>query len=174
MWRHWLRQLGDRHSFVRYDERGCGLSDTNIGDPSVNVWVGDLETVIDAVGLERFALLGISQAAAIAVAYAARYPDRVSHLVLYGGYARGRRFRGQDTEEEAIVAAILASTSVPVLVTHGRDDVIVLPSMAEHTLAACPAATASWYDGVGHMPFWEASDRFDHELADLARAAVSV
>ena len=66
---------------------------------------------------------------------------------------------------------VLASVTVPVLVTHGQDDAIVLPSMAEHTLTVCPAATASWYDGVGHMPFWEASDRFDHELADLARAA---
>ncbi len=65
----------------------------------------------------------------------------------------------------------LASVSVPVLVTHGRDDTIVLPSMAEHTLTICPAATASWYDGVGHMPFWELPDRFDHELASLARNA---
>jgi pimeloyl-ACP methyl ester carboxylesterase len=64
---------------------------------------------------------------------------------------------------------ILASASVPMLVAHGRDDMIVLPSMAEHTLTACPAATASWYDDVGHMPFWEASDRFDRELAGLAR-----
>jgi non-heme chloroperoxidase len=68
---------------------------------------------------------------------------------------------------------ILARASVPVLVTHGRDDLIVLPSTAEHTLNACPAATVSWYDGVGHMPFWEAPDRFDRELADLARAARS-
>jgi non-heme chloroperoxidase len=63
---------------------------------------------------------------------------------------------------------ILADVSVPVLVTHGRDDEIVLPSMAEHTLSVCAAATPSWYDGVGHMAFWEASDRFDRELADLA------
>jgi pimeloyl-ACP methyl ester carboxylesterase len=68
---------------------------------------------------------------------------------------------------------ILARASVPVLVTHGRDDVIVLPSMAERTLTACPAATASWYDGVGHMPFWEKSDRFDRELADLTHTARS-
>jgi pimeloyl-ACP methyl ester carboxylesterase len=67
----------------------------------------------------------------------------------------------------------LAGTSVPVLVTHGRGDVIILPSMAEHTLTVCPGATASWYDGVGHMPFWEASDRFDRELADLAHGARS-
>ena len=68
-------------------------------------------------------------------------------------------------------SAALASISVPVLVTHGQDDAIVLPSMAEHTLNVCPAATVSWHDNVGHMPFWEASDRFDRELADLARAA---
>ena len=113
VWRHWLRRLGERHTLVRYDERGCGLSDTGISEPSVDVWVGDLETVIDAVGLERFALLGVSQGAAIAVAYAARHPDRVSDLVLYGGYARGRRFRGQDEEEDAIVAAIRAGWTAP-------------------------------------------------------------
>jgi len=113
VWRHWLRRLGERHTLVRYDERGCGLSDTGTGEPSVDVWVGDLETVIDAVGLERFALLGVSQGAAIAVAYAARHPDRVADLVLYGGYARGRRFRGQDEEEDAIVAAIRAGWTAP-------------------------------------------------------------
>jgi len=113
VWRHWLKRLAERHMLVRYDERGCGLSDTNIGDPSAEVWVGDLETVVDAVGLERFALLGVSQGAAIAVAYAARHPDRVSGLVLYGGYARGRRFRGQDEEEDAIVAAIRAGWTAP-------------------------------------------------------------
>lgn len=113
VWRHWLRRLSERHSLVRYDERGCGLSDTNIGDPSLDVWVGDLETVVDAVGLERFALLGVSQAAAIAVAYAARHAERVSDLVLYGGYARGRRFRGQGDEEDAIVAAIRAGWTAP-------------------------------------------------------------
>jgi non-heme chloroperoxidase len=67
----------------------------------------------------------------------------------------------------------LAGASVPVLVTHGRGDVIILPSMAEHALTVCPAATASWYDGVGHMPFWEAPDRFDRELAALAHGAGS-
>jgi pimeloyl-ACP methyl ester carboxylesterase len=113
VWRHWLQRLGERHTLLRYDERGCGLSDTSIGDPSVDVWLGDLETVIDAAGLERFALLGVSQGAAIAVAYAARHPDRVSDLVLYGGYARGRRFRGQDEEEDAIVGAIRAGWKAP-------------------------------------------------------------
>ena len=69
---------------------------------------------------------------------------------------------------------ILGSVSVPVLVTHGQEDAIVLPSMAEHTLTACPAATASWYDSVGHMPFWEAPDRFAHELAGLTRERTTI
>jgi pimeloyl-ACP methyl ester carboxylesterase len=62
---------------------------------------------------------------------------------------------------------VLARVSVPVLVTHGTDDAIVLPSMAEHALSVCAPATPSWYDGVGHMPFWEASDRFDREPLNL-------
>lgn len=81
--------------------------------------------------------------------------------------------RGALLSRELDASDILASVSVPVLVTHGQDDAMVLPSMAEHTLTVCPAATASWYDGVGHMPFWEAPDRFDRELADLARASGS-
>jgi non-heme chloroperoxidase len=62
----------------------------------------------------------------------------------------------------------LAELSVPVLVSHGREDMIVLPSMAEHVLDVCETAVPSWYDGVGHMPFWEASERFDRELRELA------
>jgi non-heme chloroperoxidase len=81
--------------------------------------------------------------------------------------------RGALLSRELDASDVLASVSVPVLVTHGQDDAIVLPSMAEHTLTVCPAATASWYDGVGHMPFWEAPQRFDRELAGLARAAGS-
>jgi non-heme chloroperoxidase len=62
----------------------------------------------------------------------------------------------------------LGGVTVPVLVTHGRDDAIVLPTMAEHVLGTCATATASWYEGVGHMPFWEAAERFDAEVASLS------
>jgi non-heme chloroperoxidase len=79
--------------------------------------------------------------------------------------------RGALISRELDGSDILPSVSVPVLITHGHDDMIVLPSMAEHVLGVCAAATPSWYDSVGHMPFWEASDRFDRELADLANTA---
>ena len=113
VWRHWLEGLGERHTVVRYDERGCGLSDARVGEPSLNTWVADLETVVEARGLERFVLLGISQGAAIAVAYTARHPERVSDLVLYGGYARGRKLRGELAEEQALVASIRADWTAP-------------------------------------------------------------
>jgi len=76
--------------------------------------------------------------------------------------------RGALISRELGAGEIFASISIPMLVTHGRDDAIVLPSMAEYTRSVCAAATSSWYEGVGHLQFWESSDRFDCELADLA------
>jgi pimeloyl-ACP methyl ester carboxylesterase/DNA-binding CsgD family transcriptional regulator len=108
VWHHWLATLGQRHTVIRYDERGCGLSDPDPGDPSLETWVADLEAVVDAVGLDRFTLLGVSQGAGIAVDYAVRHPERVSDLVLYGGFARGRRLRGQRVQDDAVVASIRA------------------------------------------------------------------
>jgi pimeloyl-ACP methyl ester carboxylesterase/DNA-binding CsgD family transcriptional regulator len=108
VWRHWIDRLSEHHTLLRYDERGCGLSDADPGEPTVETWVDDLEAVVDAAGLDRFALLGISQGAAIGTAYAARHPERVAELILYGGYARGRRLRDQAAEEKALVAAVRA------------------------------------------------------------------
>jgi pimeloyl-ACP methyl ester carboxylesterase len=108
IWRHWVDRLGERYTLLRYDERGCGLSDADPGEPTVETWVSDLEAVVDAAGLDRFALLGISQGAAVGAAYAARHPERVTSLILYGGYARGRRLRDQAAEEAALVAAARA------------------------------------------------------------------
>ena len=99
VWRHWLRELSRDHTLVRYDERGCGLSDWSAGEMSVEAWVRDLEGVADALQLERFPLLGISQGAPIAIAFAVRHPERVSHLILYGGYLRGRLHRGLTPKE---------------------------------------------------------------------------
>lgn len=99
VWRHWIMELGKRFSFVRFDQRGCGLSDADTKEISFEAWVKDLEAVSDAAGFDRFALLGISQGAALAIAYAARHPERVSRLVLYGGYARGWAKRGLPPEK---------------------------------------------------------------------------
>lgn len=93
MWRHWWTGLSASHRLIRYDERGSGLSDREVADIGMEAWVRDLEAVVDAAGLERFALLGVSRGGAIAIEYAARHPDRVSHLVLHGTYGRGRRAR---------------------------------------------------------------------------------
>jgi pimeloyl-ACP methyl ester carboxylesterase/DNA-binding CsgD family transcriptional regulator len=106
VWRPWLDGLAQHHTLVRYDERGCGLSDRDVTDYSLETWVQDLEAVVDALGLERFPLLGISQGASVSVAYAVKHPERVSHLILYGGYARGR-FRRNLSEEELLQAEIM-------------------------------------------------------------------
>jgi len=90
VWSHWLAELGRGRTLTRYDVRGCGLSDWDAPDLSFEGWVRDLEAVVDAAGLTRFALIGLSQGGAVSIAYAARHPDRVSHLVLCGAFARGR------------------------------------------------------------------------------------
>jgi pimeloyl-ACP methyl ester carboxylesterase len=97
IWRHLLHALAADHRLIRYDERGNGLSDWDVDDISFEAFVRDLESVVDATGLERFALFGISQGCSVSIAYAVRNPHRVSHLVLYGGFARGRRKRNSDS-----------------------------------------------------------------------------
>jgi len=99
VWGHWLRELAKNHTLIRYDERGCGLSDWDISDFSLDAWVHDLEAVVEAAGLNKFPLLGISQGASVSVAYAVKHPEKVTHLILYGGYARGRFNRDLTPEQ---------------------------------------------------------------------------
>lgn len=102
VWSHWLSGLARGRQLIRYDERGCGLSDWDVPSFTFDDWVDDLDTVVEAAGLDRFPLLGVSQGGAVAIAYAARRPERVSRLVLAGAYARGRLVRARDdTEREA-------------------------------------------------------------------------
>jgi pimeloyl-ACP methyl ester carboxylesterase/DNA-binding CsgD family transcriptional regulator len=105
-WRPWLEAFSNEHTVVRYDSRGCGLSEREIGDVSFETWIRDFECVIDAAGCERFSLLGTCQGGPIAMEYAARHPERVTHLVLYGTYVRGRLKR-IDLPNQVEKAAVL-------------------------------------------------------------------
>jgi pimeloyl-ACP methyl ester carboxylesterase/DNA-binding CsgD family transcriptional regulator len=140
VWRHWLEGLGERHTLVRYDERGCGLSDREAKELSLDRWVADLETVIDAAGLDRFVLLGVSQGAATAIAYTVRHPDRVDRLVLYGGYARGRGRRGEQQRErlDAFLSAIRTGWTDPDPTFRHLFTMLFLPQGSPEQMA--------WYD----------------------------
>jgi len=106
VWRHWTEEFAKDHCFVHYDERGNGLSDWDSPEFSVDAFVRDLEAVVDTLGLDRFALMGSSKGGPTAMAYAARHPERVSHLVLYGTFAQGWRIIGDDDDAEAREAVI--------------------------------------------------------------------
>jgi pimeloyl-ACP methyl ester carboxylesterase/DNA-binding CsgD family transcriptional regulator len=118
VWRPWLAELSRDRMLVRYDGRGCGLSDRSVSSLSLDTWVPDLGAVVDAAGLQRFALFGCSQGCAIAVAYAVRHPERVSCLVLLGGYARGP-MRRDPTPEQIKEARLLLDL---IEVGWGRDN----------------------------------------------------
>lgn len=98
LWKHWLAEMTKHHRLVRYDERGNGLSQWDVKEMSLELWVQDLETVVEAAGVEKFALLGISQGGAVAISYAIRHPERVSHLILLGAFSRGLSVRGTEKQ----------------------------------------------------------------------------
>lgn len=111
IWKHWIEELSREHTLIRYDERGNGLSDWKVDDLSFEAFVQDLETVVDAAGVERFDLLGISQGCAVSIAYAVRHPERVRSMILYGGYSQGWAARN-DPEEKARREAMVTLTGV--------------------------------------------------------------
>jgi class 3 adenylate cyclase/pimeloyl-ACP methyl ester carboxylesterase len=101
------RELSADHTLIRYDTRGNGLSDRDVENVNLEAFVGDLETVVDAAGLERFALFAISQGCAVSIAYAMRHPERVTHLILSGGYVTGAAHRARSAAEQEQRAAML-------------------------------------------------------------------
>ena len=112
VWSHWTRFFTDHYHYVRFDERGCGMSDWNVSDLTLDRRVRDLETVVDAAGLgEPFTLIGMSQGASVCVAYAVRHPERVSKMILCGGYVRGA-LRRSDEEANRMYAAIIDLSSL--------------------------------------------------------------
>ncbi len=131
-----------------FDHIGPGFLE-NAGHASAS----DLETSID--GIQRF----------LRACTVEELDEREWTMAMCWNMVVPPAVRGALIAREIDGSAVLAGLSVPVLVTHGREDAIVLPSMAEHVLTACGTAAPSWYDGVGHMPFWEDPERFNRELA---------
>lgn len=107
IWRPWVEALSRHHRYVRYDPRGCGMSERHCADLSLAAWFRDLEAVAATIRQDRFALLGGSQGGALAIEYAVRHPDRISHLILFNAYAEGGRTRartdGERLEAETLV-----------------------------------------------------------------------
>jgi DNA-binding winged helix-turn-helix (wHTH) protein/pimeloyl-ACP methyl ester carboxylesterase len=104
IWSPWFSRLSDRFSLVRYDGRGNGLADHDVPDISFEGFLRDLDAVAATIDADRFALLGLSQGAAAAIAYAVAQPERVTRLIVYGGYAQGRNKRGEGGDENAAQA----------------------------------------------------------------------
>ncbi len=112
MWSGIWRELAAHCELLRYDARGNGLSDWEAEDISFEAWVSDLETVIDAAGMQKFSLWGISQGCAVAIAYAVRHPEKVSRMVLYGGFAQGFNKRLLTDSQKQEAAAMIALTRI--------------------------------------------------------------
>lgn len=141
IWSPLFRELAQDFRFVRYDERGNGLSDWDVGDISFDAFVADLETVTDAVGLKEFALLGISQGASVSIEYAARYPERVTHLVLFGGYPAGWRIGADEAttrEREAVIT--LTETG------WGRDDPAYRQIFSSTFMPTATSGELEWFN----------------------------
>ena len=112
VWRPWIAELSAERTLVRYDGRGCGLSDRSQAALDLEAWLADLEAVVDAAGLDRFALFGCSQGCAVSAAYAARHPGRVTALVVVGGYLRGKMRRDPTPAQRKEFQVLLDSIEV--------------------------------------------------------------
>jgi len=143
IWRRLFRELGSRHFLVRYDERGSGLSDWDPPEISMDAWVLDLEAIVEASGLDRFPLLGISQGCAVCIEYATRHPERVSGLMLHGGYAAGWR-----VDDRYTVAEVARRDASIQIIRHGwGEDIPAYRQMFTQTFI--PGGTAEeveWFN----------------------------
>jgi pimeloyl-ACP methyl ester carboxylesterase len=146
VWSHLWRALAQDHRFIRHDQRGCGLSDWQTDDISFAAFCRDLESVIDATGLKRFPLFGISQGCAMSIAYAVKYPERVSHLVLYGGFARGiGRARGPN------VAAHVEALSTLMRYGWGLENPAFRQIFTSHFVPGGSAAQVQYFNDLQRM-----------------------
>ncbi|MBF9032820.1 alpha/beta fold hydrolase [Rhodobacterales bacterium HKCCE2091] len=141
IWGKSFAELARAHTFVRYDERGCGLSDWDVSDLSFEAFVEDLETVVDTLGLEKFPLVGISQGAAVSIEYAVRHPGRVTGLILIGGYAAGWRHLASP-EEQARREAVLNLTRLG----WGTDNSAYRHIFSQTFMPDASAEDLAWFD----------------------------
>ena len=141
IWSPLFRELAHDHQVIRYDERGNGLSDWEVSDLTFESFVTDLETVVDATGLETFALLGISQGAAVSIEYAVRHAERVSCLILFGGYPAGWRI---DASEETIREreAVMTLTATG----WGQDNVAYRQIFSSTFMPSATAGELQWFN----------------------------
>lgn len=160
---HWLRFMSERHTLVRYDPRGCGLSQTDVGSFTFDDWVADLEAVVDRLELQSFPLFGMSQGAAVAAEYAIRHPQRVSHLTLYAPLVTGWRNRTSPGAQQWHLMEQL------VLTGWGEDN-MAFPSMFAHLFVPnSPPETRQWYAELQRkMATKEVASRFMNVLAELS------
>ena len=144
VWRHWIRFFSNHFRFVRYDERGCGMTDWNVENLSLPRRMGDLEAVIDAAGFTGpFALLGMSQGASLCIEYAARYPERVSRLILYGAYAQGWARRddpGLVREYESMIELMRAGW--------GRDNPVFRQVFTSRFIPGGSSEQVAWFNDL--------------------------
>ena len=160
VWGHWIDALSDDFTLIRYDGRLNGLSDTDCKDLSLNAFVSDLECVVDAAGLDRFVLLGISQGCALSVEYALRHPERVDGLLLYGGYMRGWRARGNPAE-------IARREAIGTLMQQGwgQDDPVFRQLFTNLFIPGASRAQMDWFNELQKRTLtpenaWRLSDAF--------------
>lgn len=141
IWRHWTEEFARDHSFIHYDQRGHGLSDWEEAEFSVDAFVRDLEAVVDACGLGRFALIGSSRASSTAMVYAARHPERVSHLVLHSAFGQGWRHWGNAGEIERRQATIT-------LIREGWDNPAFRQILTSLLLPDATPREIGWFDDL--------------------------
>jgi pimeloyl-ACP methyl ester carboxylesterase/DNA-binding CsgD family transcriptional regulator len=170
VWRHWVRELSRGHTLIRADQRGCGLSDREFeGALTDETYLDDLAAVVDAAGLERFALLGVSGGGPTAIEYAVRNPGRVTRLILYGTYARGRYRRSPDEVEQSRLFLDLIRVGWGGTVPAFRQvfSATYIPSAGEEE--------RRWYDelqtasSTGEMASRLWRSRTEIEISDIAR-----
>lgn len=142
IWQHWLDALTRSHTLIRYDERGCGLSDWDVNEISFEAWVRDLEGLVDHLGLDRFRLLALSQGGAVAIAYAVRHPEKVSHLILHGAYARGRFHRADNPLAAEEAQTLLSLTRLG----WGQDNAAFRQVFSLQLMPEATKEQLAWYD----------------------------